>query len=172
MLTVHAAGLTWRRTVRKRKSSIRARAGAYIALGLAVLASPAPAQSLSTLALPQRVRLSAPELALRNYRGTWSRLNGDTLVVDDRRVSIRLLTALAVSKDSASHWRWGAVLGATAGAAWGGLECRRSNCQEADLGVHFSVLTAAAGALVGIIVGANVRTERWRAVSLSGRTGN
>ena len=172
MLTVHVAGLTWRRMVRMRLSSIRARGVAYVALGLAMLASSAPAQSLSTLALPQRVRLSAPELALRNYRGTWSRLNGDTLVVDDRRVSIRHLTALAVREGSASHWRWGAVLGATAGAVWGGLECRRSNCQEADLPVHFSVLTAAAGALVGVIVGAGVRTERWRAVSFSVRTGN
>lgn len=158
--------------VRMRMSSVRAREVAYGALGLAMLASSASAQSLSTLALPQRVRLSAPELALRNYRGTWSRLNGDTLVVDDRRVSIRQLTALSVSEDSESHWRWGAVLGATAGAVWGGLACRRSDCQEADLGVNFSVVTAAAGALVGMILGASVRTERWRAVSFSVRTGN
>lgn len=160
MLTLHVVGQTQRRSVSKRQSSGRMPWLSCVALALAALASPARAQSLTTLAPPQRVRLSAPEVSLRNYRGTWSALNGDTLVVDGKRVSLRLVTDLAVSTDSVSHGRWGAVLGAAAGLVWGGLACRRSDCQEADLPVPFSVVTTAAGALVGLILGAGVRTER------------
>ena len=157
-------------------------------LGLLMMAPVAHAQ-LTEVRPGARVRIEAPDVDASQIVGTVVLRSGDVLRV--RRSNTELLTipasriaSIEVSRGK-THSR-GARNGAIVGTAWGAVlglvtiggaktcsgpadarMCGLAQPPDVAAWVGYSMVS---GAVVGTIVGALVRSERWERLSVGGRT--
>ncbi len=122
------------------------------------------------LPLGQRVRITAAQLGISKYSGTLIAVHGDTLTVDTLAVALTNLTRLGVYMGRKGHAVTGAVVGglvvvvplailvALCGDSFG-----FPSGGEAVEGLFF---WGAAGAFVGVLIGAATRTDRWEEIPL------
>jgi hypothetical protein len=122
-----------------------------------------------------RVRITAADLGIRQQVGTLVTPCGDTLVISGSnpnstlRVPCTSLTAVDISSGQKSRWAEGLGLGLFVGAATGailGAACCRYGDVEVVAAPFFAGMGAAGGAFLGMLIGSNVHTERWRHVPL------
>ncbi len=133
----------------------------------------------------QRVRVTAPDLGIRNQAGRFEGFRGDTLVVavadSTMTLPVASVTRLELSRGRESLGGKGAIVGAVVGGAIGlTIGARRvSACEEEDptefltgdpgclfFLVEPVLLSTAGGALLGGIVGEIIKADRWEEVSL------
>ena len=165
---------------------------ATMLLSAAMALAPAPLAAQVPIVIGTAVRIShscdAEFMELTGFRrcrtdeGRLSRWDADSVFLRDERGSELAIaradvSQLYVSGERRSHLREGAVIGAVAGAAVGGLVAlattSMSKCSPGDLmcvdpgataaGVFLAgaVLGAIAGALLGASAGSSSKTERW-----------
>jgi hypothetical protein len=136
---------------------------------------PSAGQEVWFLTSGVRVRITAADLGIRQLVGTLVTSCGDTLVISGSspsntlRVPCASLTAVDISSGEKSRWAEGLGVGALVGAATGailGAGCCRDGDVVVVAGPIFAGLGAAGGAVLGLIIGSNIRTERWRPVPL------
>jgi hypothetical protein len=122
-----------------------------------------------------RVRITAADLGIRQQVGTLVTPCGDTLVISGSnpnstlRVPCTSLTAVDISSGQKSGWAEGLGLGLFVGAATGailGAACCRYGDVVVVAAPFFAGMGAAGGAFLGMLIGSNVHTERWRHVPL------
>jgi hypothetical protein len=124
-----------------------------------------------------RVRVIAPSVSGSPFVGTLVALEADSLVVHDTvntwRLSLASVEQVDLSRGRKSHALLGAGIGLLVGAGVGALA--GSSCEQVmyDTGITQGECIAigaaafgAAGALLGAVTGALVRTERWAQVPL------
>jgi hypothetical protein len=134
----------------------------------------------------QRVRITAPLVGLQEVTATVFSVGGGALVVTgDSTVRVRLedVTRLEVSRgrksNCASGLGWGFLAGATTGVVIGlasGSERQGSLfgggcwmlCSAGAKAMVAGAALGTAGAVVGLVVGAIVRSEKWKRVPLDG----
>ncbi len=127
----------------------------------------------------RRVRVTAPSVRLQRHAGTLTRFTGDTLVVGGRRVPVALVTRFEIFRGRRSQAGRGALIGAAVGAVVGAgfglvsgddrpsrgcLVCFDFTAEEKA--VIGGVFLGGAGALVGLVSGALIRTDRWEEATL------
>jgi hypothetical protein len=121
-----------------------------------------------------RVRVTAPSVLGGPFAGTVLTRDPDSLVVqggtETRRLPLASITRLDLSRGRKSHTLLGAGVGFLVGAGVGGALFASDpySCDEVHSAciVLGAVALGAAGALVGAVTGALVRTERWAEVPL------
>jgi hypothetical protein len=141
----------------------------------------APLVTISSQELPplkpgDRIRATAPTLSPSPLVGTVVAFEANSLMVKrgtgTRRLSLASLTRLEMSQGRRSHAALGAGIGLLVGAGVGaviGSGCKAIIVPVSSEGGCIAVGAAAiggAGALVGAVTGALVRTERWAEVPL------
>jgi len=122
------------------------------------------------------VRITAPDCGARAFEARFQAVHGDTLVVvgfTSLRCPLTAVTGLDVYQGRRSNTLRGAGIGFLAGAAvgfvtWhvavgGCYEGAATNDCALVLGAGIGGLT---GALVGTVIGALVKTDRWRTMPL------
>jgi hypothetical protein len=140
-------------------------------LAAALLLLGAASSGAQSLYPDQRVRITAPQVDLRRQPGHLVWLDADSLVlaVPRRRWAVprQLLTQVDSSRGKRGHALLGIVAGGVVGLAVGAVmfspnssACEGSgnyaqNCRWYRAGV------VVAGAGLGLLVGAQIRTERW-----------
>ena len=102
-------------------------------------------------------------------------MDNDTLVVDRWRVALLSVTRLDVHRGRKSRVGRGVLIGSAIGAA-GGIATAAAACQTGGIsacrftpaGVYggAAAVGAAGGALIGVIIGALTKTDRWEEVPL------
>ena len=136
------------------------------------------AQEPPPVKVGDRVRVTAAELNIREFEGRLRRLYKDSVVVRPEYggappvvILLTSLTRLEVRRRK-SRADAGAGYGALAGAAIGvgsaAMLCSSEDCEEYT-GAVYLVLGGGgtlAGLLIGSIVGALIKTERWEEVPL------
>lgn len=151
----------WRGTMRQVRGGL-----GLVGLAIALAPPPVGAQPSEGIALPARVRVTAPALSLRRYVGQLSAVQGDTLAIDAWRVPLGLITQLEVSVGRPSMRRR-IVVGLLAGAALGivgsSIVCAR--CADARIVPMAGAVGASSGLLLGLYLGAS-RPERWRSLNV------
>ncbi len=124
------------------------------------------------LASGSRVRVTAPDCALRGQAATFRALRADTLVLETTECPLSSVTRLDVSRGERSRWARGLGVGflggALIGAAYGGTH---AGTDAWDLPTDVAVGLGAAffgagGGLVGGIAGYFIKTDRWEEVPL------
>jgi len=113
----------------------------------------------------------APSVSGGFLVGTLVALDADSLVirgsVDARRLSLASVEHVDLSRGRKSHARLGAGIGLLVGAGAGALaSCDNENNQSDLVPIQCIAMGAAAGALLGAVTGALVRTERWEQIPL------
>ena len=141
----------------------------------------APLVTISSQELPplkpgDRIRATAPTLSPSPLVGTVVAFEANSLMVQrgtgTRRLSLASLTRLEMSQGRRSHAALGAGVGLLVGAGVGaviGSGCKAIIVPVSSEGGCIAVGAAViggAGALVGAVTGALVRTERWAEVPL------
>jgi hypothetical protein len=141
----------------------------------------APLVTISSQELPplkpgDRIRATAPTLSPSPLVGTVVAFEANSLMVQrgtgTRRLSLASLTRLEMSQGRRSHAALGAGIGLLVGAGVGaviGSGCKAIIVPVSSEGGCIAVGAAViggAGALVGAVTGALVRTERWAEVPL------
>ncbi len=128
------------------------------------------AQDSLPVTVGDTVRITAPTLELKKYDGTLQGIRGGMLTVDTLQLAVALVTRLDVYRGRKSNWGKGALIGGTfLGLAFGGLgwwfcvdECE----PRAALAAAGLVLGFAGGALIGGVIGALIKSDRWEEVPL------
>ena len=143
-----------------------------VTLMLAPLAT-AASQKSPSLKPGDRIRVITPSASGGPFVGTLVTLEADSLVmqgsVDARRLSLASVERVDLSRGRKSHARLGAGIGLLVGAGVGALAgCDQQNDQSDLTQGQCIVMGAAAGALLGAITGALVRTERWMEIPRDG----
>ena len=120
-----------------------------------------------------RVRVTAPDLGINKYTGVLEGVVGDTLAVDTLRLPLASVTRFEVHRGRKSRVGRGALIGAAVGVGSGAIlgavalsgYCAPDPCpvEAAAYGALYLVLP---GLLVGTVVGALSKTDRWEAVPL------
>ncbi len=114
----------------------------------------------------ERVRVTARELDVDRYDGRVAALTPDTLTVDSLAIPIAVLTRLDVHRGRKGNASLGASIGMFSGGA-GFLVLSLATCEDGFIfdkgectafGALFGLV---AGAGLGAIIGAFVRTDRW-----------
>ena len=153
------------------------RLGKLVGISLTV----APLVTIASQELPplkpgDRIRVAAPTLSPGPLVGTVVAFEADSLMVqrgtDTWRLSLASLTRLEMSQGRRSHAGLGAGIGLLVGA--GVRAVIGSGCHAVVVPVSSGVgciavgaaVIGGAGALVGAVTGALVRTERWAEVPL------
>ena len=147
------------------------------ALALAVICifggAPTEIAAQEPLASGARVRVTAPDCALRGQAATFRALRADTLVLETTECPMASVTRLDVNRGRRSHTLLGAGIGFAAGALWGVVLCRRKaghHCGVYGSDSDFTPLVAgvlgAGGGLVGGFAGYLIKTDRWEEVPL------
>ncbi len=125
-----------------------------------------------------RVRVTAPDMGIRNRDGTLRLLDTDSLVMRPEygapsRLVIPLasLTRFEVRRGGKSHALLGLGIGLVVGAGVGALVGANSDCNSELFGQGFCTTAAAAGGAVvglvlGLVVGAAMSTDDWDEVPL------
>ncbi len=123
------------------------------------------------------VRVTAPDLGIEKQQATFQALRGDTLAVtadSAMALSLSSVTRLDVFGGRRSNPGRGAAIGAAVGVTAGfitglalGGGCSDSACiSDAGAGVIVAVVFGAGGALLGVVTGAFIKTDRWEEVPL------
>ncbi len=146
----------------------------------------ATAQEAPPVKVGDRVRVTAPDLGLYKQAGRLEALRADTLVVavadSTMTFPVASVTRLELSRGQKSHGLAGALIGGLVGAASGAIlgyadgddpPCRESGwfaCwgetrltakEKARAG---AIVLGIVGVVVGRIVGANTKTDKWEEV--------
>ncbi len=133
------------------------------------------AQDSPPVAVGTRVRVTADPLAIDKYDGTLQGWADDSVTVDTLQVALTQLTRLDVYRGRKSNARKVALIGAASlasvGAAVALVVCSDGACEsDGDYtALAVGVLTlggAAGGALIGGIIGALIKSDRWEEVPL------
>ena len=121
----------------------------------------------------ERVRVTAPDCALRGQAATFRALRADTLVLDTTECPLASTIRLDVNRGRKSNARLGAAIGFAAGALGVVVFCHGGECVWRDDDVPdynftapFSLLVGAMGGLVGGITGFFIKTDRWEEVPM------
>ncbi len=130
------------------------------------------------LASGSRVRVTAPDCALRGEVTTFLALRGDALVLETTECPLASVTQLDVSRGQKSHTRLGAVIGSLTGALSGavigfslgddppflsGEPFPFSAGNKAAIGFFLGGL---GGAIIGVQIGSGFHDEQWEEVPL------
>ncbi len=122
-----------------------------------------------------RVRVTAPDLGINKYNGWMRGVVGDTLTVDTLRLPLASVTRFEVHRGRKSTVGRGALIGAAVGAGSGAVlgaiafseDCIMDPDPCPAAGALMGAITfGLPGLLVGTIVGALTKTDRWEAVPL------
>jgi hypothetical protein len=150
------------------------RVHAFLALFVLAPLSDALAQA-PPLEPGQRVRVTAPDLGVNRQSAVLETLRGDMLVVVEDstiRIPVASVTRIDVHRGRHGHpWRGagiGFLAGAATGAVAGAILCQ-DGCIEWDTGAVVALGAAvfsASGAVVGGVVGAFIKTDKWEEVPL------
>ncbi len=123
------------------------------------------------LASGSRVRVTAPGCGLRGQAATFRVLRSDTLVLETTECPLASVTRLDVSRGQKSNTSLGLFIGFATGAFGAVVYCKTldvSGCKlfDDDLTPLVALVSAGVGALVGGIVGHNIKTDLWEEVPL------
>lgn len=130
-----------------------------------------PAQELTRVAAGTRVRVLTSQRA-RPLVGTLVRSTPDSVVVDATVIARGSVRRLEVSAGRKSHWLTGAGIGLLVGAGVGAIAasgsdgCGNIGPLDASCTLAIAGVGGAIGTPLGALVGAMVRTDRWRVVPL------
>jgi hypothetical protein len=133
----------------------------------------ATAQEQPPLEPGQRVRVTAPDLAIHNQAGRFEAVRGDSLVlagaVSTMTFPVASITRLEVSRARKSHTLIGAgigfVVGALAGAAVG-PSAITGDISKGGARLFGAGIGALGGTVLGLAVGAISKSDRWEEVPL------
>ena len=122
----------------------------------------------------ERVRVTAPDLDVHRHTGLLVSVQRDSLTVDTLTVARASITRLEVQRGRKTNARTGAWIGALslglAGVGLGiGVCVQRIECEGDEWSAVIGVLGgvgALGGGLIGLGVGALIKTERWEEVPL------
>ena len=122
-----------------------------------------------------RVRVTAPDLGINKAIGVFEAVEGGTLVVGTLRLPLASVTRLEVHRGQKSRVGRGALIGAAVGAGSGAIigaiafsgSCidNPDGCPAAGAAIG-AIFLGLPGLLVGTVVGALSKTDRWEAVPL------
>jgi hypothetical protein len=136
-------------------------------------ASPAAAGTEAALVEGAKVRVEAPEVSAGRIQGAVAELRAAALVVsvDGRRVAVpwRAIRRMDVSAGERRHALRGLLIGAGAGALLSIVmpKCVNEGCtSEVGFDPAFALVGALSGSAWGSLIGALVKTEDWKAVSV------
>ena len=123
------------------------------------------------LASGSRVRVTAPDCALRGQAATLQAIRADTLVLETTECPMASVTRLDVSRGQKSHALLGAGIGFTAVALGVVIYCKTaefSGCvpYDSDLTLAFALIYGGVGGVAGGLVGYLIKTERWEEIPL------
>ena len=123
------------------------------------------------LASGSRVRVTAPECALRGEAATFRAFRADTLVLETTQCPLASVTRLDVSGGQKSHALLGAGIGLAAGALGAVVICEvveKGGCELADddIRLEAALITGAIVGAAGGLVGYFIKTDRWEEVPL------
>ena len=118
-----------------------------------------------------RVRVTAPDCALRGEAATFRTLRADTLVLETTECPLASVTRFDVSRGQKSHALLGAGIGFTAGALGAVVICKvveKGSCEltDDDITLEAALITGAIGGLAAGIAGYFIKTDRWEEVPL------
>ena len=123
-----------------------------------------------------RVRVTAPDCALRGQAATFRALRADTLVLETTECPLASVTRFDVSRGQKSRAGIGILVGAGAGALGAVIYCSQDKNELSDEGkcVLFdddttpfqALIFGAAGGIVGGFVGYLIKTDRWEEVPI------
>ena len=151
---------------------------ATLLIAVLVLTPLTTAAGQGAIAAPgARIRVSAQGLATTQVVGTVVALHADTLVLAPQSgrgllaLPLESVQRLDVSRGRKSLAGAGAgiggVIGAVSGAVWGAASCAEpSFVAPEQCAIMGGLLVGAGGALLGAVVGALSKTERWQEVPL------
>ena len=121
----------------------------------------------------ERVRVTAPDLDVHRHTGLLVAVQRDSLTVDTLTVARASITRLEVQRGRKTNARKGAWIGALslglAGVGLGIAGCADYDCDGDEWSAVIGVLGgvgALGGGLIGLGVGALIKTERWEEVPL------
>jgi hypothetical protein len=150
---------------------------ALAAVTTSVASSQTPTAASLDVRPGDRVRVLAAESSDTALIGTIAAVRGDGIVFrpehqhDTSAIPFAHLRQLDVSQGRSAHPVAGLLIGLAAGAV-GGAVLGEASSTPANNGfreagtVGGAVLGGAAGALIGVVTGASIHTERWRTVPL------
>ncbi len=123
-----------------------------------------------SLASGSRVRVTAPDCALRGQAATFRALRADTLVLETTECPMASVTRLDVSRGQKSHARLGAGIGFAAVALGTVVLCSTDECNtigsDKDETLAFALIFGALGGVAGGITGYFIKTDLWEEVPL------
>ena len=150
----------------------RAGVGSSITFVLICIFGGAPAEiaSQAPLRSGSRVRVTAPDCALRGQVATLRAIRADTLFLETTECPLASVTRFAVSRGQKSHGRNGAAIGFPAGAVLAFAYCqvggKRCEVFDTDFTPGIALIFGGVGVLVGAIVGHRIKTDLWEEVPL------
>ena len=122
------------------------------------------------LASGSRVRVTAPDCALRGEAATFRALRADTLVLETTECPLVSVTRLDVSRGQEAHAIGGFLVGAGLGLVGSLAVCNFTDpCQVfSDNDIRGDVVTVSGlmGGALGGITGYFIKTDRWEEVPL------
>ena len=117
-----------------------------------------------------RLRVTAPDCELRGQATGFRALRADTLVLYGTECPLASVTGLDVSRGQKSHVGMGILVGAGAGALVGFAMCASTDVcgilSDNDIKGDVVAISVVVGGLLGLLVGVNIKTERWEEVPL------
>ncbi len=113
-----------------------------------------------------RVRVTAPDLGINKYTGVLEGVVGDTLAVDTLRLPLASVTRFEVHRGRKSRVGRGALIDIGAAAFSGSCIFEGSDPCPVGGALMGAGLLVLPGLLVGTVVGALSKTDRWEAVPL------
>ncbi len=133
--------------------------------------APTEISAQEPLASGSRVRVTAPDCALRGEAATFRVLRADTLVLETTECPLASVTRLDVSRGRKSWVGLGIFIGVSAGALGAVVYCKTldvSGCKffDDDLTPAIAIGFGALGGLAGGIAGYFIKTDRWEEVPL------
>ncbi len=158
--------------MRKRHHRAVKGSGRFIPFILICIFGGAPTEMAAQepLASGSRVRVTAPDCALRGQAATFRVLRADTLVLYGAACPLASVTRLDVSRGQKSHAVVGSLVGAGAGALVGLAMCANTEVcgivSDNDIKGEVVATSVVVGGLLGLLVGYLIKTDRWEEVPL------
>lgn len=132
------------------------------------------AQSQDADILNKKLRISAPSFDSAPIKGWPVNVTADTLVLRDThgnliRIPVSAVERCEMAAGKSSHAGTGIVLGVVAGAVVGTVITSSSNDNFGSTGSKFYKVSGAAGlgVLLGAMIGASIKSDRWIEISNS-----